>query len=195
MCVRLEQSHLHQIIIKHTFFNNLLHNIRILEDQLHQSAVAQESCRISIICLLGLFRHIFAKFLVLMIHIPHRPFRCIHRDVQIGINLQHLNHRCSHRLHTSRNRCADGIHPGTFTEDLWKPLYHPTGNLAMLLFTVARQLSPTFLRIIHHQAHLFQHTMPCGCQFIHTVSMVHHVIRRVIARSTADISRAVTSVV
>ena len=130
-----------------------------------------------------------------MVHIPHGPFRGIHRDIQVGIDLQHLYHRRSHRLHTPRNCRADGIHPGTLAEDLWKPLYHPTCDLTMLLFTVARQLSPTFLRIIHHQSHLFQHTMTCRCQFIHTVGMVHHVIRRVITRSTADISRTMTSVV
>ena len=69
--VQLEKTHLHEIIAKLLLVDDLLHDIRILEDHLHQSGVTHAMSGIGIVSFLGLGCHIATTQLaVLMIHIP-----------------------------------------------------------------------------------------------------------------------------
>ena len=71
MSVLLEETHLHEIVVKILLIDNLLHDIGVLEDKFHQSAVAHTGGDIGIVGFLCLRGHIAStKFAVLVVHIP-----------------------------------------------------------------------------------------------------------------------------
>ena len=69
--VLLEEAHLHEVVIEELFIDDLFYDIRILEDEFHQSAVTHATGGVGVVGLLGFGRHIAsAQLTVLMVHIP-----------------------------------------------------------------------------------------------------------------------------
>ena len=109
--VYLKESHLHQIIVEIVFIDDLIHDIRILEDQFHQPGVAHAVCDELIIGFLGLCRHLYlSEITILVVHIAHGALATLHRDTEPGIDLCQLHHGSAHRHHTAGHNCAAGLY-------------------------------------------------------------------------------------
>ena len=195
MSVLLEEPHLHQVVVELLLVDNLLDDIGILEDEFHQSAVAQSAGDIGVVGFLGLGSHIvLAQFTVLVVHIPLVALGCHHGDAQFGIYLFHLSHSDTHRLDASGYDRADTTDACIIAEYLWKAFQHSSGYHAVLRFAIACEFSPASLCVGHDEFHLIKYTLTCGCQFIDTVGVGNHPERGVIATATADVARPMTTI-
>ena len=193
--VLLEEPHLHQVIVEVLFIDNLLHDIGVLEDQLHQSAIAQSAGDIGVIGFLGLRGHIIlTQFTVLVVHVPLVTLRGHHGDAQFGVYLLHLSHGDTHRLDTSGHDGADTTDVCVVAEDLWKAFHQSSGYPTVLDLAITRQFSPSTLSVAHDELHLVEHTIACGCQFVYTIGMGNHLEGNVVAAATTDIARSMTAV-
>ena len=130
-----------------------------------------------------------------MVHIVLIALGGPHGNLQLGIDLRHLQHRISHRDHTTGSYRALGIDMRCALENLGKALHHAFGNLTMLLSAQGGQFAPTTLGIVQYQGHLVEHFLAHGCQFIDSTCTEHHLVRRIVTLTVADISRAMTSIV
>ena len=70
--VQLEESHLHQVIVEVVFFNHLIDDVRVLEYQIHQTAVAHTCGDVFVEGFFCVGRQ-FAAFHdgILVVHVPH----------------------------------------------------------------------------------------------------------------------------
>ena len=69
--VQLEETHLHQVVVELSLVDHLLNDIRILEDQFHETCVAHVLGDILVVDLADLGRHLLAaQFAVLIVHKP-----------------------------------------------------------------------------------------------------------------------------
>ena len=107
----------------------------------------------------------------------------------------HLHHGGSHRLDASRHNRADARDLCIASQHLGEALDHPSRDGPALLLTIARELAPAPLGIVHDEFHLLEYTLTRGGEFVDTAGMGNHLIGDVESLTTADITRPMTPVV
>ena len=193
--VELEESHLHEVVVEVLLVDNLLYDIGILEDDLHQAGVTQARGGIGIVGLLGLGRHVvLTQLTVLVVQVPLVALRGFHGNLELGAYLQHLHGERTHRLDATGYDGADGRNPGTRTEHLGEVLNHAAADVLQLLLAIAREFAPTALGVAHDVIHIVEDLLASRCQLVERVGLLHHPIWDIVTTSAIDVTRAMTSV-
>ena len=193
--VQLEEAHLHEVIAELLFIDHLLHDIGVLEDELHQSGVTQTVGDIGIVGLLRLGRHIPAQLAVLVVHVPLVALGGLHGDLELGAHLEHLHEAGAHGLDATGHHRADATDRGTGAQHLGETLRHALAYLLELSLAIAREFAPAVLGVAHDDVHLAEYPLSFGCQFVEAVGLLHHHIGDVVAAAAADVTGAMPAVV
>ena len=146
MGVHLKESHLHQVVAEERLVDQLLHDVGVFEEQLHQPAVSHAGGDIVVVGFLCLTRQFGARQQrVLVVHVPLCALRGVHRDPELRITDDHLQQGRLHRHDAAGHGGADGRDAGAVGEHLRIAIHHASCYLAHLVLAKRCQVAPAAL--------------------------------------------------
>ena len=169
---------------------------RVVEEQAAQTMVSPTFGNKPVDSLLCMgIRSTVAQSLALMIHIPHVAIGIGHGNLQLGAFLDELQHKSTHREHTTGNDGATRIDKGTITENHGVILQHTVSNGTLLGGTKIGKVTPASLSIVNICLHLSQRHLSNLRQLTQRVCLLQGFVGFFIALHVVQIARTMTAIV
>ena len=182
VCVHLEESHLHEVVVEVGLVDELFHNVGVLEEQLHQSAVAQTCGAVPVVGLLGFsVQRGTWQYGVLVVHVPLCALRGVHLDIELRVLDGQFQQGRLHRHDAAGNGGAAGRDAGRVSKNIGVAVDHASGNMTHLVLAERRQVAPAVFGVFEDDVHLLQYAFADGCQFVDGGSLHHHLIGNLVA--------------